>query len=325
MWPQRLSRLAVASLAAVLAFAALAQSPEPSPPPPSWLASAQVFIPSGFVAGDPLRTDEAALTGLLPIFAADSDDPAHPASAFATGEVLEVTLARRGERLEAVAASRRPRTAADLARAHDGTSQDLADQFAQMDRELAAKSTALPPGTEACHLGAWSVDRDPKGLNVRAAPSSTAKVLGTLPPPFRYRNKGRENTPEGGWLTEFTVIGYRAGWFLIENAKIPGKDYEDDATFPKNAPKPFAGRGWVHGSRIGAQFANGGTRVGGLFKAPHPDAPWRAVMTKDGNAISADGGPDKILACSGMWALVEVAGQRGWWRALCSNQVTNCS
>jgi hypothetical protein len=40
----------------------------------------------------------------------------------------------------------------------------------------------------------------------------------------------------------------------------------------------------------------------------------------------ADGGPKRIFASSGYWGLVESEnGVRGWWRSLCSNQVTNCS
>ena len=49
-------------------------------------------------------------------------------------------------------------------------------------------------------LGAWSADRDPKGLNVRAEASMQARVLGTLPPPYRLKTGGSENIPEGGWL-----------------------------------------------------------------------------------------------------------------------------
>ena len=42
--------------------------------------------------------------------------------------------------------------------------------------------------------------------------------------------------------------------------------------------------------------------------------------------ISAGGEPKRILACSGLQALVESHdGVVGWWRRLCSSQVTNCS
>ncbi|MET4291964.1 hypothetical protein ABIB06_003414 [Bradyrhizobium sp. LB8.2] len=41
---------------------------------------------------------------------------------------------------------------------------------------------------------------------------------------------------------------------------------------------------------------------------------------------TTDGGPKRSLACSGLWGLVESQDDvRGWWRAQCSNQVTNCS
>ena len=121
------------------------------------------------------------------------------------------------------------------------------------------------------------------------------------------------------------MIGYREGWFLIEGATPPGKDYEDDG-YPARHPKPFAGRGWVAASKVGAQFANSGTRAGGLFQAPNIQARWTPAKDSTGQPISVDGGPKRILACSGLWALVESHdGVRGWWRSLCSNQATNCS
>ena len=66
--------------------------------------------------------------------------------------------------------------------------------------------------------------------------------------------------------------------------------------------------------------------MGGLFQAPHIDAKWTPALNEYGGEIGADGGPKRILACSGLWALVESHnGVRGWWRRLCSSQVTNCS
>jgi hypothetical protein len=66
--------------------------------------------------------------------------------------------------------------------------------------------------------------------------------------------------------------------------------------------------------------------MGGLFQAPHADAKWTPAKGEGGSPISADGGPKRVLACSGYWALVESHDNvRGWWRRLCSSQVTNCS
>ena len=79
-------------------------------------------------------------------------------------------------------------------------------------------------------------------------------------------------------------------------------------------------------SKVGANYANGATRMGGLFQAPHADAKWTPAQRKLGGALDTDGGPKRIFACSGRWGLVESHdGVRGWWRSLCSNQVTNCS
>jgi hypothetical protein len=151
------------------------------------------------------------------------------------------------------------------------------------------------------------------------------KVLGTLPPPYKFKSKS-ENVPDGGWLTEFAIIGFKDGWFLIEGAKPSGKEYEDERVYPRSHPKPYSGRGWVAANKVGAQYANGDTRMGGLFQAPHVDAQWAPAKGEGGSEISADGGPKRVLACSGFWALVESHDDvRGWWRRLCSSQVTNCS
>lgn len=295
-----------------------------------WRDSAIRLLPQGYVAGTATHTDLAAMTGLLAAFPAGADDPRTPGSAFDRGHVLEVRLARQGDALLAVSGRLRPRRAEDRLRqlrGADATSSDaLLDQFEEMNREIAARAEDLPPGTVPCDLHAWSTDRDPKGLNVRAEPSTKARILGTLPPPWRFKARGTENAPESGWLTEFRVIGFKEGWFLVEGAEPPGRAYEDETVYPRNHPRPYAGRGWVHGSRIGAAYANGGTRGGGLFQAPHVHARWTPAKNGFREAISVGDSPKRILACSGLWGLVESHdGVTGWWRSLCANQVTNCS
>ncbi len=310
-------------LIALIALAADATAQAERPADPAWRESALALVPAGYVAGEAYRTD--GTTGYLALYPAGADDAKTPGSVFAPRNALAVKLADSATR--AVSAELKPRD--DRPKGNRDTTMTDPDggeeEFDRLRAELAAKRAALPPGTEPCSLGAWSIDKDPKGLNVRAEPSAQARILGTLPPPYMLKLRGRENTPAGGWLTEFRIVGYKDGWFLIEGATPPGKDYENAETYPRNAPKPYAGRGWVAANKVGASFANGGTRMGGLFQAPHADAKWTPVKDKHGNDISADGGPQRILACSGYWALVEAHGMRGWWRALCSNQVTNCS
>ena len=307
-----------------LATAASAQSE----PEPVWRSSALTLVPAGYVAGEAWRTDEAAMTGLLAVYPALADDPKSPGSVFAPRQMLVVKLASKDGATIALSAEIRPRD--EPTRGNRGTTMTDPDGdeagFATQHAGLAAQRATLPPGTEPCDLGAWSADKDPRGLNVRAEASVQARVLGTLPPPYRLKTGGSENVPDSGWLTEFRIIGFKDGWFLIEGAKPPGKQYEDEKKYPRNAPKPYAGRGWVAAGKVGANYANGATRMGGLFQAPHADAKWTPAQRKLGGPLDTDGGPKGILACSGRWGLVESHdGVRGWWRSLCSNQVTNCS
>ncbi len=275
---------------------------------PAWRASALAMVPAGYVAGTAYRTDGS--TGYLAVYPATSNDPKTPASVFAARQSLVVTLTPDATRALSVAL--KPRTEPDP----DNDDTD----FAKLHADLAAKRATLPESTEPCDLSGWSIDKDPAGLNVRAEPSTNAAILGKLPPPYHLKMGGLENTPEGGWLTEFHIIGYKSGWFLIEGATPPGKSYEDETHYPRNAPKPYAGRGWVAASKVGAAFANGATREGGLFQAPHIDARWTPAK-----GVNGGDSPSRIFACSGFWALIEVDGVRGWWRSLCSNQVTTCS
>lgn len=307
-------------------IATVSAQPEPTrvPAQPAWYESALRFVPPGMIAGYVIRNDEARLKGIVPVFPSTADDPSQFASAFDRGQMLEVELKRNGNVLEAASATLRRREPSENGAPQGTSTEDLTRQFIEINRAVETKFKDLPPGTMACNFSAYSIDKDPKGLNVRAEPSAQSRVLGTLPPPYRFKSRS-EVYPSGGWLTEFLVIGFKDGWFLIQGAKPPGREYEDARHYPKNHPRPYAGRGWIAGNKMGANFANGQTRMGGLFQAPNADARWRPVTNRHGNEISADGGPDRILACSGVWALVEKHGIRGWWRLLCSNQVTNCS
>jgi len=311
----------LAPIAVMAQFATAAMAQQPNEAEPAWYASALALLPAGYVAGTATSTDAAEMTGYLAVYAASANDPKTPASVFAPRQMLVVALTKDGSR--ALSAELKPRGERDIAAANTDSAEN---EFAERLAELGAKRATLPEGTEPCDLGAWSEDKDPAGLNVRAEASVKARVLGKLPPPYRLKMGGAENTPDGGWLTEFRIIGFKDGWFLIEDATPPGKDYEDEKRYPRNAPKPYAGRGWVAASKIGANYANGYTRMGGLFQAPYVDAKWMPASRKLGGPLDTDDGPKRIFACSGHWALVESHdGVRGWWRSLCSNQVTTCS
>ncbi|MDB5566033.1 MAG: hypothetical protein JWP84_2599 [Tardiphaga sp.] len=323
-----MTRIAIVLACLITASNAVAQPLTPRPETPAWFASAVAAAPPGRVPGQVFHidtTDPQSPIAYVAVYPAGADDPKSASSAFDTGEMLVVELTPVDGRLTVRSADIRPRDvtlSSDVSRVISSARDER--EYLALHADLLAKRSALPDGTMPCDLRAWSSDTDPNGLNVRAQPSATSKVLGTLPPPYKFKSKS-ENAPDGGWLTEFSIVGFKDGWFLIEGAKPPGRDYEGD-DYPRRHPKPYAGRGWVAASKVGAAYANGDTRMGGLFQAPHVDAKWTPATGDGGGEISADGGPKRILACSGFWALVESHdGIRGWWRRLCSSQVTNCS
>ncbi len=192
----------------------------------------------------------------------------------------------------------------------------------------AAPAQDLPAGTTACDMGGYSVD--PGAANVRASPRSSARILGKLPPPIKAGPKDEAAPVDGIWRSTFRIIGFKDGWFLIEKGRHP----LDEQEAPPNTGgrstatvKTFAGRGWIAGSLVGGQYANTGLPPkGALYAEPHADAMLLPAKTKLGAPIGADGGPMKVLACFNNWVkVISFDGVTGWWRTLCSNQVTNCS
>lgn len=305
-------RLLLLALAVpVLAGAARAEDP-------AWVAAATAQLPKTLVAGRVLRTGEMGQTALIAVFPAGADDPKTPGSAFAPGQVLEVTLAPEGEARRVVSATVRPRTPQDPA-GDDPFAEEQADILAGLVKQKAE------PGVEPCQIKAWSIDTSRKGLAVRAAPSATAKVVGTLAPP--------RHTPESGqgeddsWHAEFEITGYKDGWFRIRNATPPGAPYDDPP--PRSYPKTYKGAGWIPADKAGGAYANTQMPVMRLHQAPSVDSkdipPGDDAADPSGN-LPIDGTLQRLYACSANWALTKSRdGKRGWWRGICSNQVTNCS
>jgi hypothetical protein len=138
---------------ASLAGSAVGQAPAPEP---AWRESALAMVPSGYVAGQAYRTDEAGQTGYLAVYPANANDPKSPASVFAPRQALVVRLTKGDGGLRALSSELKPRAA-------DGDDEDLT----KLNAELAQKRSPLPNGTEPCDLGA-------------------------LPPPYRLKMGGSE-------------------------------------------------------------------------------------------------------------------------------------
>jgi len=172
-------------------------------------------------------------------------------------------------------------------------------------------------GAGQCDTRGYNKDTDPRGTNLRAAPSAQAPIVGHLPP-----RQPIEPGADDLVGAEFDIIGARDGWLLIRNAHAGPDD-----------KLVFKGPGWISGRLVG--FTLGG---GVLRDAPDVDAKVIAKLSgklKDGSAYGADS--YEVMAVHGCVShFVDVTIQlapsiapkakplRGWNERACSTQVTTC-
>jgi hypothetical protein len=278
----------------------------------AWVQGVGAVAGPGWQHGPVRRVSFSGMRGFVSIFRAGSDDLARPGSAFDAGQAIEVDLALDGDRL----VSRGARVV------EPSFIQDVEDwtAFVEARADAARARRRLPAGTEPCDIAGWSNDPDPAGMNVRAAPGPSARVVGKVPPPWKAPDPSGDRGET--FRSEFRIIGYRDGWFLIRDISAPGVAYGE--RYPRNRPQPYRGQGWVSARLVGAALANGGMPPGRLFLAPSAHAATRPAM-RQGEPVSTGDIVERLHACSGNWGLVEIEGARGWWSGICANQVTNCS
>ena len=173
--------------------------------------------------------------------------------------------------------------------------------FVALSAGAKADPITVPADMIACAAEGWAAHPDSAALNVRAAPNTTAAILG--------HHIWRKNA-EAGNFVEFHIKGSKDGWLLIEGGSYG--DYGD----PPPAEPVYSGLGWVHGSRVAGQLL-GGTH------SLSAEADPKSAQTPLGKA------PDavvvkKVLACKGIWVKLETDVGTGWVAGLCSNQVTTC-
>ena len=163
----------------------------------------------------------------------------------------------------------------------------------------AAAMFGAPPSdaaTVACSLWAHVTDKDPKGTNVRARPTSKSAVVARL----KARKAGR-NPP----LPLVRITGQQGDWFRISKAELAGK-------------AQFQGTGWVHGSLLAVQVRGGVHMYARASKSAK-----RVQSTGD---VEAEG---RLLACRRGWVRIRHSEtkKRGWlspddhcpgWQTTCS-------
>ena len=147
------------------------------------------------------------------------------------------------------------------------------------------------PTVIACDFSAYEGIGVSGGVNVRAAPSTQARIV---------RNLRSEGTPV------FDITGFSNGWFRISRAV----EAESDESI-------FAGSGWVHRSNLGMRVAHYDPR---LFAAPSRRS--RVLANLGGQEPEAT-----LLACSGEWVQVQVGSRTGWLPrgGRCANPLTTCA
>lgn len=187
-----------------------------------------------------------------------------------------------------------------------------------------SRERAMPPrGETECQLEGWAIDRDPQGLNVRAAPSGDARILGKLPA-FVV------NDEEHDFGIPFHIIGSRDGWLKINSAK------DDPARSGIAARETYPGSGWISGrmARFTVQSGQG-------YQRPDKSSP--RIVDLGNDWLTDFGSLERVVACSGDWALVDFSvdkyrdpdtqalvgstggkTQRAWFRGICANQETTC-
>ncbi|MFG1383857.1 SH3 domain-containing protein [Xanthobacter versatilis] len=285
----------------------------------TWLAEAKAKLPATLVAGRIIRLDEEARKATIAVFPAGADSPAAPGSVFTPLQVMDVNLKSDNGTLAVAMTTVRPR------RPDEASADDDSEPYQAELRAALAPRRKAEPQVEPCRIKGWALNDTRHSLAVRAAPSAQAKVVGHLAPVRVTPESGQGS--EEGWRVEFDITGYSHGWFRIAKATPPGTPYGDPP--PRRYPRTYAGTGWIRASEAGGAYANSQMPVRRLLSAPHVDAPGEPpgadVAGPDG-ALSIDGTLVRLFACSANWALTESRdGRRGWWRGICSNQVTNCS
>ena len=141
-----------------------------------------------------------------------------------------------------------------------------------------------------CNISAYVIDTDPRGLNVRAAPSTRARILRRVSADYPPRVE---------------IRGQSGDWFRVTRVT----NAEDFSVL-------FRGEGWVHVSMLGFGVANYDPR---LYAAPSRQSRTLVRLVPDESRVD-------LIGCAGDWARVRAGRRIGWMSrgGICSNPLTTC-
>ncbi|MGB5963727.1 MAG: SH3 domain-containing protein [Coleofasciculaceae cyanobacterium] len=143
----------------------------------------------------------------------------------------------------------------------------------------------------SCKIGAYIVDKDPKGLNVRSQPNSQSKIVDTL--------------PTNNLALIVDVDAAQGDWVQLSKAQSPGK-------------LEFQGSGWVYAPLLGTSTRGYGTNGVSVYESANNQVKVIGRIPSQRNV--------KLLSCDRAWALVEYQGLKGWLEpeSQCANPLTTC-
>jgi hypothetical protein len=170
-------------------------------------------------------------------------------------------------------------------------------------------------GAPACAAAGRSVDQDPAGLNVRAAPSLQARVLGRL-----YSVEDPE-AHHGVWPPRygpiFAIRAAQGGWVRIEGAAAESEGLDGEVL------RNYTGAGWVSANMVEPTIIYASSTDPGRQGYADPDTGAR-ILDPDGltniEIMSRTlRRPARIVGCSGPWLQLEYIrigrlGPEGRWR-----------
>jgi hypothetical protein len=161
-----------------------------------------------------------------------------------------------------------------------------------------AAGPPVSPASAHCDVELNVTDPDPRGLNVRASPGTTARVVSVLKPEYE-------------WITVH-VVARQGDWMRIDRAIGI-----DDAT-ESGERVVFSGDGWVHVRMLGvSDLFVGGSAT--LRQRPDPASPIVLRLRNDDTQAT------QVLGCSGRHLHVRHGKQIGWIDRWCTNERTTCS
>lgn len=164
---------------------------------------------------------------------------------------------------------------------------------------LSFPSSAQDEPLAPCNIAAYSIDKDPKGLNVRTGPGIKNKIVARL-----------TRVDDGGYaiLPEMEIVGSQGPWLRITRA-VQGLD----------GKLLFSGFGWVHSSLVATTTRGYERGHVMLRRARNPSSSAVAKVPRETEV--------SLRGCKGSWALVEYKDKRGWLAPedQCGTAATTCN